>query len=91
MSGHRKPLADERDPYARAARERAAARAVRAQRTERAGLATCPACAGATEPVDDPTLGCICDAERAAIAARVARLAHEQRNRSGDRSDRIVP
>lgn len=88
------PLADENDPVERAAREQSARRAVRAQRVESRELPACRICGGATGEVDDETLACDCDEREADVrarAARIARIAHEHRDRDGDRSDRIAP
>jgi hypothetical protein len=73
-------------------RDRKAQRIVREFRVQRAGLEPCGICGGATVPVDDETLACVCATERAELAARVEQIRHRHRDPDRDSSSsRIVP
>jgi hypothetical protein len=90
--GTRTPLAYENDPNERAVREQRAARSIRLQRVERAGLEPCEQCGGTSEDVNDTSLACVCATKKAQLEARAARIAHEHRDpESWGNSDRIAP
>lgn len=73
-------------------RAKAVERSVRRQRVERSEMEPCDICGGAEVAVVDQTLACTCDADRAEVVARTARLAYDHADRDqDDRSDEIAP